>query len=250
MRDDNQNGEIEQPSTPEDNVEPAEQEYPVDRLRQRFNQSLGGRPVIVYLVLFAGAATLLLLLAIVWISATGDGSGNRPICTPITAQEAQQAIMSGQVQRINVLVDQKDPLHSLTGMVLELGDSSCRQPQQGADYRNDLYFILGVADFYNSFGDQRVRIHYQRQNVAQDLLSTSTPTPQPTLPPTETPTAQPVPTETPTLTPEPTATPTQEPSPPATETLPAVPIVTSPAASPKATPGNEASANPGVTPFP
>ena len=36
-----------------------EEEYPVDRLRTRLNESLAGRPLTVYLVLFAGAATLL-----------------------------------------------------------------------------------------------------------------------------------------------------------------------------------------------
>jgi hypothetical protein len=185
----------------------------------RLPQSLGGRPPIVYFVLIAGAVTLLLLLAIVWISATGPGGDEPPICTPIAAGEAQEVILSGTVERLVVLVDQDDPLNSLTGLRLELIDGSCREPQQGADWRDDLYLILGAAEFYNRFGEQRVRISYQRQDIPDVLLSTSTPTPTATLPPTETPTPSvtPTPTETPPATPTFTATATMEPTPTGTQ---------------------------------
>jgi len=83
----------------------------------------------------------------------------------------------------------------LTGVVLELNDGTCRQTPQGADVRNELYMLLGVVEFYNNFGEERVRIHYQTQNIEQNLLVTSTPTPEPTLPPTET--LTPAPTESP-----------------------------------------------------
>lgn len=179
-------------------------------LRDRVNQTLGGRPLMVYLVLFAGAATLVLLLAIVWVSATGSGNDERPICTSATAAEAQQLVLAGQVDRINVLVDREQPLDSLTGIVFELTDGTCRNSAQGADIRNDLYAILGVVGLYNNFGESRVRVHYQRQELDPSLLVTSTPTSEPTLVPTETPTIEPtleptaLPTETPTA--EPTAT--------------------------------------------
>jgi hypothetical protein len=208
MRDGNQDEELDQSDNPTPTEASVEGEYPVDRLRQRISQSIGNRPIMVYLVLFAGAATLLLLLAIVWISATGGGSDERPICTSITTGEAEQAILGGQVERMNVLVDRDEPLNSLTGIVLEMTDGTCRQPAQGADVRNDLYLLLGVVEHYNNFGDQRVRVHYQRQEIQPELLSTSTPTLEPTLPPTETPAV--IATDTPVV----------------TETVPAVPTET------------------------
>jgi hypothetical protein len=60
------------PNVPDDQPQSdfsiVDEEYPVDRLRSRMNERLAGRPLTVYLVLFAGAATLLLLLGVVWIS--------------------------------------------------------------------------------------------------------------------------------------------------------------------------------------
>ena len=110
------------PTGPEDKQQPApvveEEEFPVDRLRSRLNESLGGRPLTVYLVLFAGAATLLLLLAVVWISAQGGGDKDELICTEIAPADARAAVFGGQVQRINILVDKDDPMQSLTGVQL------------------------------------------------------------------------------------------------------------------------------------
>jgi hypothetical protein len=205
-----------QPGSPEPDVEASE------RSAGRLGQTFAGRPLMVYLVLFAGAGTLLALLAVVWMSATGGGSDERPICTSITAAEARDAILGGKVDRINVLVDRDRPLQSLTGLVLELADGTCRQSDQGADFRNDLYMILGVTEHYNNFADRKVRIHYQQQQIQSDLLMTSTPTPTATSEATATlePTA--------TVEPSPTAPPpTPEPSPTATETL--APSPTAPA---------------------
>jgi hypothetical protein len=163
----------------------------------------------VYLVLFAGAATLLGLLAVVWISATGGGSDERPICTDIAAAEARDAILGGKVERVSVLVDRDRPLQSLTGLVLDFTDGTCHQSDQGADFRNDLYMVLGVVEHYNNFADRKVRIHYQQQEIEPPLLATSTPTPTATLPPTATlePSATPEPSPTsPPPTPSHTAT--------------------------------------------
>jgi hypothetical protein len=204
MRDDSGNDVPEQPAP---SPEHGESEYPIDRLKQRLGRSFAGRPVMVYLVLFAGAATLLLLLAIVWYSATGGGNDQSPLCTAISADDATKLILAGQVGRVDVLVDRDDPLGSLTLIVLRQTDGSCRQTAQGADVRNDLYRILGVVELYNNFGDQHVRVNYQRQDVQPELLATSTPTPSPTVPPTVTNT--PLPTEIPTV-PAPTETPIPE----------------------------------------
>jgi len=126
-----------------------EEEYPVDRLRSRLNESLAGRPLTVYLVLFAGAATLLLLLGVVWISAQGGGDKEELICTEIATADARAAVFTGQVQRINILVDKSDPVNSLTGLQLRFNDGTCRQTPQGAALRNDLLGIIGaVTDRY------------------------------------------------------------------------------------------------------
>lgn len=238
MRDEGANDEQERTEAGEPSPT-ADAEYPIDRLRQRFGQQLGGRPLMVYLVLFAGAATLLLLLVIVWYSATGGGNDESPLCTAITADEASNAILAGQVERVDVLVDRDDPLSSLTLIVLRLTDGTCRQTAQGADVRGDLYRILGVIELYNNFGEQRVRVHYQRQDIQPELLATSTPTPTVTPLPTETATVPPVapsptatiapPTETATATAPPTATPTATPT-----------------GSPRSTPGLAPTTAPGV----
>lgn len=214
-----------------------------NRIQDRVNRQLGNRPPVVYAALAAGGLTLLILLAIVWFSATGDDPENLPICTPIGADEARELIFSGEVERLTVLVDEAEPLTTLTGMRLDLLNGGCRQPQQGADTRADLYYILGAVELYNTFGEQRVRVNYQRQQIDPSLLATSTPTPTPTAPVTETPTLEPSPTPTeepptpePTETPEaPTATSTTTPTATATMTSSAtMPVV--PAASPAASP--------------
>lgn len=217
MTDGNGNGDLTETAGSEPASPPETDDVTVDRLRNRVNTSLGGRPPVVYFALIAGGITLLILLAIVWLSATGDDPEDLPICTPIGGEEARQLIFAGEVERLTVLVDEEDPLTSLTGMRLDLLDGNCRQPQQGADARADLYFILGAVELYNTFGEQRVKVNYQRQQIDASLLSTSTPTPTATVPVTETPTLEPTatPTESP-ATPEPTATETPEPT--ATET--------------------------------
>lgn len=200
---------------------PAEQEYPVDRLKARVGGVFAGRPLAVYLVLVAGAATLVILLIIVWISATGTTNNDRPICTTIATNDARDAVLNGLVNRVDVLVDADSPSNTLTGINLEFNDGSCRSTVQGADARDDLYLVLGAVDFYNNFADNRIRIHIQKQSIQPELLSTSTATPSATPPPTQTvePTA--------TSTVAPTHTATAEPTkrPVATATLTPQPTV-------------------------
>ena len=213
---------------PPDAIEPEatpagdDEQYPVDRLRARVSDSLGDRPFTVYLVLFAGAATLLLLLAVVWISATNDGNENNPFCTEISPADARAAVLAGEVERVNILVDEDRPTDSLTGIQLNFADATCRQTPQGADIRDQLYSIIGAVGLYNNFSDTRIQVEYQEQEIQPELLATSTPTVLATdtatvappteeaspivptatgLPPTETPTATvPAAIESPTLT--------------------------------------------------
>ncbi len=185
---------------------PVKPEFPVDRLRARIGGVLAGRPLAVYLVLIAGAATLIILLVIVWFSATGGTNETRPICTTISVPDARSAVLAGHVQRVWVLVDADRPADTLTGINLDLDDGSCRATIQGADHRDELYLVLGAVTYYNNYAENRVRIQYQKQTIQPELLSTSTATSIATLPPTETesPTASPKAVETTTFTPGPT----------------------------------------------
>ena len=185
-----------------------DERYPVDRLKERVAERVGrrtkGRPLMAYLVLFAAAATLLLLLGVVWISSRGGGPGDALICTEISPDDAQTAILSGGVREIKILVDRDRPLEGLTGVVLELRSDVCRQTPQGVGIRNDLYRVIGAAELYNTFAEEPLQVEYQRQEIAVELLSTQTPTPSPTIEPTATATQ---PSETPAETPaDPTAT--------------------------------------------
>jgi hypothetical protein len=204
--------------------------------RARFERALGGRPLMVYLVLFAGAGALLVLLMVVWISATGGGDEETPVCLDITSADAQTAVLAGEVQRVDIVVDREHPETGPTAVQLEMTDKSCRRLPTGADNSEDAYQVIGVVYVYNSTGDQRIRIHTKREDVPAEFLVTSTPiptetpTPTPTIPPTETlvPTETPVPTNTPpptatfTATVEPTITlpPTQTFSPEELTTTP------------------------------
>jgi hypothetical protein len=205
-----------------------ERDYPVDRLRRRFAASLGGRPLMVYLVLFAGAAVLLILLIIVWISATGDGEDQPPPCFDITADEAKSSILGGSVERVEIFLDRQRPELGPSVIRLQLTDGTCRELPKGADNVNQAYLIVGFVEVYNNTHEERVRISYRRTDVLPEFLVTSTPTATiaptatETMIPTATPTLEPTATEAP-ATPEaseiPTNTPTVEPTATATATV-------------------------------
>ena len=196
------------------------EEFPVDRLKRRLKgrlgRRMGGRPLMVYVVLFAGAATLLLLLAVVWISATNNDGDDAEICTEIAPLEAQAEILDGQVRRIRVLVDPDQPVETLTGIVLEFVNDACRQTPQGADIRTELFSVLGAVELYNQFNEEGgVRITYTQQDIQRELLATSTPVP------TETATTVPAsPTVLVVDLPDPTATAAAIETPTATATVP------------------------------
>jgi hypothetical protein len=193
-----------------------EREYPVDRLRRRFASRLGERPLMVYLVLFAGAAVLLILLIIVWISATGGGDEQPPPCFDITVDEAQSAVLGGQVERVEIFLDRQRPELGPSVIRLQLKDGNCRELPKGADNIDLAYRIIGYVEVYNNTHPERVRVSYRRTDVLPELLVTSTPTPTPTVLPTATET--PVLTETPT--PEPTVLPTATPATPIASEVP------------------------------
>lgn len=194
------------PEVSEDRADAVAETYPVDRLRSRVNESLRERPLTVYLVLFAGAATLMLLLGVVWISSRSGDNEQELICTEIAPADARSAILAGEIARINILVDDDRPVESLTGIQLRYADGACRQTPQGADIRAELFGIIGAVELYNQYNDDGVDVHYQAQNIQPELLATSTSTLAPTEEPTVTGTPVP-PTET-ALPPTETAVPT------------------------------------------
>ena len=179
---------------------------PPDRMRDYLDRRIGGRPLMVYLVLFAGAATLLLLLIIVWISATGGGESEQPICLDIVKQDAISQVYAGSVKRVNVLIDEANPTLGPFALQLDMSDGSCRKLPQGADNQSGMLEVLGAVEFSNTIGDQRVRTNYQRKQVPAELMQTSTPTPEPTAP------GAIVATEAPTVDPATIASPTAMPS--------------------------------------
>lgn len=212
MQDDNDSSKL--PPAPSSSPPPppddADQEYPVDRMRQRLERGLGGRPLMVYIVLIAGAAVLLILLAIVWISATDEQSDNPQPCFDITVGEAQDAIRTGTVTQVEIFLDQDQPELGPSVIRLSLTDGTCRELPKGADNLALAYQIVGFVEVFNTTHEERVRIVYRRTNVLPELLRTSTPTP--TITPT------PLPTETGTATATVTATATATATVQATET--------------------------------
>ena len=161
------------------------------RLRTRLDRGLGGRPLTVYGVLAAGAAVLLILLAIIWITATGDSNSDRPNCLPIAPPDALTAVARDQVDRINITADrvkaeERGPI--LVG--LDLLDETCRFLEV-PNGQADALLVIGSVSFHNSASDQDVRVHYEYRDIPRDVLETPTPTPTLTPLPTGTSTVGP-----------------------------------------------------------
>ena len=126
--------------------------------------------------LFAGAATLLLLLGVVWISAQGGGDKDELICTEIAPADARAAVFGGQVQRINILVDKDDPLQQPDRPPAPLQGRHVPADSAGRRRAHELLGIIGAVNIYNKYSDASIRIHYQTQNIELELLITPTPT--------------------------------------------------------------------------
>jgi hypothetical protein len=205
-------------------------------VRDRLDQQVAGRPLILYLLVVAGIAVLVLLGIIIWVSARGDGRGSQSICLDIGATEAVNQVLAGGVDGATVIVDNEQPGLGPAAIQLEMSDGTCRVVPQGINNRDAMLQVLGAIEFTNTIGEQRVRTEYTRENVPDELLATFTPTPEPTAtlapetvvtetvtatveaggeqPPAETPTVDPnqtPPAEVPTT--DPTAQPTETPAP-------------------------------------
>ena len=208
---------------------------------------LGGRPLSMYAVLFAGIGVLAALLGVLIVTTRGDEPP--PItCLPVTLEEGEALVRGGQVARISVLTERGKPQTGPLAVTLDLNNGSCRELPKGVAAQRDLYVAVGVVTVHNQTqpADNRVRIVWEEQaDIPLHLLATNTPTPLPTSTPLPTATPEP-PTPTPvppTPTPEP-PTPTPEPPPSTPEPSPATPVATADAATPGATPRRSAEATP------
>src|SRR5688500_121185 len=202
---------------------------PVDRAIARLGGRLGGRPLSVYGILLAGAAVLLILLVIVWITAEDGGDGDGPTCLNILVDEAHDLIANGEVERLEVAWAQNRPEVDAVILNIQVVDGACRifQPQ-GVEGQKGIWAIVGQAYVRNQISEERqINIDIEpREAIPPAFLWTPTVAPSATVEPTPT---VPAPTALP-------ASPTAVP-PTATPPLPA-----SPDASPDASPAADAPA--------
>ena len=184
-----------------------------------------------YVVLGIGVVSLLVLLGIIYFSATKRENPEQPICTAVSTDEAEAAILAGEVHRIVVNYDNQieSPSDAQWGPVLarvDYIDGSCGNLPQGIVAKDDMARILGTVYLYNQITTEtQVEIVLRGTDALNPdllVLPTATPTQTPFLTPTPaTPiiivvTATPEPTST--ATPSPTEIPTETPSPTPTET--------------------------------
>src|SRR5918911_236257 len=118
----------------------------------RGEQLLGGRPLMVYVVLAAGLLVLGILLAIVWFSATGGRKTDEPLCPSVSGQEAEAAILAGKVARVDILVDSSNR-HFPVLLRFTTVDHKCFNGPQGPAYADENYRLLGMIDFHNQNND-------------------------------------------------------------------------------------------------
>ena len=199
---------------------------PVDRAFARLGRGLGGRSLSVYGILLAGGAVLLILLAIVWITADDGDDGDGPTCLNIRVDEANELIETGEVERLQVQWAQDRPETGPITLDLRTVDGACRSLEpQGVEGQPEIWEIVGHAFLRNEISEERqIDIDIDPSDaLLPAFLWTPTPVPTATVEPTPT---VPVPTE-------PPASPT--PVPP-TETPPAPASPPTDAASPRASP--------------
>jgi hypothetical protein len=202
----------------------------VNRLRERS----GGRSSFVYIVVGVVAITLTLLLAIIYFSASERERTSPPICTDISMEDAESAVLRGEAERLTIVYDEatQTPSSHRYGPVLaklDYIDGTCSNLPQGVANQEVVYTIAGIIAFYNvnTEGQQVETIYQTSDRLSADLFAT------PTEPATE----------------APTAIPTEPPTPAATEPATAPPIGTprpegSPIASPAASPQSTVIASP------
>lgn len=184
----------------------------------------------VYGILAAGVAALLILLLVIYLTASDRGNPEQPICTTISPEQASLAVRDGRAETLTIAYDDEveTPTSERWGPVLariDYADGQCANLPQGIANQTDVYAIVGVINFYNETTENtQVRILYERsRTLYAGLFVMPTEVPTATVPPPATvivtPTPDPEPTGLPVIPPViPPATPaaTPEPGTPAT----------------------------------
>lgn len=187
---------------------PDERARPAGGLAGRLG-GFGHRPLSVYGVLVIGVATLLVLLAIIYFTATDRNKEQQRVCLTVDAADAVEAIKEGRVDHLTVVVDgvERTPTSARFGPVLgriDYADGQCANLPQGIRGQSDLYYVLGMVYIYNHETDgQQVDIRVDRNaELPAQLFTTSTVPATATLPVTVTPPVTPTaPVESPAATP-------------------------------------------------
>ncbi|MCO5214944.1 MAG: hypothetical protein M9953_03230 [Thermomicrobiales bacterium] len=164
-----------------------------------------GRPRSVYVILFGGVALLVVLLIIVYLS-SDRSIPDQPICSSVTIEQAQTAVLEGRIRGITVAYDDtvEPPSAWNWGPVLmrvSYTDGQCAILPQGIEHRNGLYQVIGAITVYNDITEnQKIEIKYDHSTALDPMLfatptaiPTNTPVPSPTPTPTEPPKASPTP---------------------------------------------------------
>lgn len=167
----------------------------------------GNRPLSVYGVLVIGVATLLLLLAIIYFTATDRNKQQQRVCLSIDVAHAAEAIKQGQIDHLTVVVDadERTPTSGRFGPVLgriDYADGQCANLPQGLVGQKELYYLLGVVQVYNQETDgQQVQVRIDRTAGLPDQLFTTPTVPAPTRTPPPSPTVTVLPAKSPVSTP-------------------------------------------------
>lgn len=153
-----------------------------------------GRPFSVYVILFGGVAALVILLFVVYLS-SDRSIPDQPICSTISVDEAQTAVLEGRIRGITIAYDDEaePPSASNWGPVLvriSYNDGQCANLPQGITQQDRLYQLIGTIQVYNDITEnQKVEIKYDRTTSLDESLY-HTPTPIPTMTPEPTPTPE------------------------------------------------------------
>lgn len=205
--------ETSEPATPETDTETAS-DKPVGRhshSKQKHHQEESGRPKSVYAILFGGVALLVVLLVVIYLS-SDRSIPDAPICTSVTADYAQKAVLEGRIRGATLAYDDAAEPPSAPNwgpvlMRLNYTDGQCAVLPQGIMHQQDLYRVIGTIQVYNDITEnQKIEIKYDRATALDESLY-HTPTPVPTNTPVPSPTPMETPTPRPTMTPTPRVTP-------------------------------------------
>ena len=199
----------------DESQDPNKQTIPDDvsrgaRIRRRLasnNTGDEGRPKSVYVILFGGVAALVILLFVVYMS-SDRSIPDQPICSTISVDNAQSAVLEGRIRGITIAYDDEaePPSAENWGPVLvrlSYNDGQCANLPQGIVQQDRLYQLIGTIQVYNDITEnQKIEIKYDRTTELNEILF-YTPTPIPTF----TPEPSPTPLESETPTPRDSATP-------------------------------------------